>query len=125
VTALQIVAALVALGLAIAGVAGILWPERGERLYGAPPSGGEAHGFVRAAAVRDVVIAVILGAAAYVADVPVMVVVAIAGIALAACDAAIAYHASGKRWHRGHGVHLAGIVAFVLVLAMALLAVGI
>ena len=124
-TALQIVAYLVALALVATGAAGLGAPRAAARWYGLPAEGDGAHGFVRAAALRDLAIGVVLAAAAYFHDVAVTIVVAIAGIALALGDFAIAYHASGQRVRREHASHLAGAAAFVLVLAMALLAVGI
>lgn len=124
-TALQIVAYLVALALAAIGAAGLGFPRGAARWYGLTADGDSAHAFVRAAALRDLAIGVVLGAAAYFHDVAVTIVVAIAGIVLAIGDFAIAYHASGRRVRREHASHFAGALAFALVLAMALLAVGI
>lgn len=124
-TALQVVAWLVALALIAAGGAGLLVPRAAARWYGAPAEADGAHGFVRAAALRDLAIGVVLAAAVYFRDVPLTIVVAVAGIGLAIGDFVIAYHASGRRVRSEHASHLAGVVAFVLVLAMALLAVGI
>jgi hypothetical protein len=126
VTALQVAGGLVALALFLVGVAGWIAPRRAAAWYGVSAGDEPApHALARAAALRDVVMGVVLAAAVYFRDVPLTIVIAIAGIVLAIGDAAIVYHASGRRWHRAHGSHLVGIVAFVLVLAMALLAVGI
>lgn len=124
-TPLQIVAWLVALGLVTTGAAGLLAPRAAARWYGVSAEGDGAHGFVRASALRDLAIGAVLAATAYFHDVALTIVIAIAGIVLAIGDFAIAYHASGRRVRREHATHLAGAVAFVLVLAMALLAIGI
>ena len=114
----------VAAALIVVGLAALIAPHPAARAYGLPADGDAARGFVRATGIRDVVIGVVLGAAAYVHDVPLLVVLAIAGIAISAGDAFIAYHSGGRRWRPEHGIHAAGAIAFVLVLAMALFAIG-
>ncbi|HEY1655193.1 MAG TPA: DUF4267 domain-containing protein [Candidatus Tumulicola sp.] len=123
-TALGIVGALVAVALALVGAAALLAPGRVASAYGLPAGAESTHGFVRATGIRDVVIAVVLGATVYFGDRPLLIVVAAAGVALSLADLFNAYHTGGRRWRREHVSHLGGIVAFVLVLTMALFAIG-
>ena len=114
-----------AAALAIVGILGIVAPHGMARIYGAPTGGhASAGGFARATAVRDLALGLALGAAAYYRVTGLLVVLAISGIIVSAADFAIAYHASGRRMHASHIGHGAGIVAFILVLTMALFAVG-
>lgn len=119
-----IVGGLVALGLIVVGIVALFAPHAMARAYGLPLEGHAAAGFARATGIRDVALGAILAAAVYYRDVPLIVVLSIAGIVLSVTDFAIAYHAGGKRLRREHAVHVAGGVAFVLVLTMALFAIG-
>lgn len=123
-SALPIVGGLVALALAIVGAAALLVPDRLARAYGLPIDGDATRRFVTAMGIRDLVVAAILAATVYFHDVPLLIVVAIAGIVLSAADLAHAYHANAKRWRGEHATHVGRVVAFVLVLAMALFAFG-
>ena len=123
-SAVFVIGGLVALALAIVGVLALAAPHRMAHAYGLPVQDGPAGGFVRAMGIRDLVIAAVLGATVYFHDIPLLVVVAVAGIVLSVTDLVIAYHTGGKHWRREHVTHVGGVVAFVLVLAMALFAVG-
>ena len=123
-TPFSIVGGLVAAGLIVIGVVALFAPHSMARAYGLALEGHAAAGFARATGIRDVAIGAILAAAISYRDIPLIVVLSIAGIVLSITDFAIAYHAGGKRLRSEHGVHLAGVVAFVLVLAMALFAIG-
>jgi hypothetical protein len=123
-TAALTVGGLVALALALVGAAALIAPHRVAHGYGLPADGEAAGGFVRAMGIRDLAIAAVLAATIYFRDMPLLVVVAIVGIALSAADLFIAYHAGGRRWRREHASHAGGVVAFVLVLTMALFAIG-
>jgi hypothetical protein len=118
--------ALAALALVVLGVAALVNPIGMSHFYGIPIEGEHAHGlgFVRAAGNRDLVIGLVLGAAVYYRFWPLIDVMLAAGVLLALGDFWIAYHAAGQRFHKAHAMHGAGIVAFVLVLAMALFAIG-
>lgn len=124
-TGVTIAGGVVAVALVLVGIAALIAPHPVARAYGLPADGDAARGFVRATGIRDVVIGGVLAATVYARDVPLIVVVAIAGIVLSLADAFIAYHSGGKRWRPEHGIHAAGAIAFVLVLAMALLAIGV
>jgi hypothetical protein len=123
-TIVLIVAGLLALALVLVGAFALIRPDGLARVYGLPVEGEAARGFVRATGIRDLVIGTILGAAVYFRDVPLLVVLASAGIVLSLGDLLISYHGGGKRLRREHGLHAGGVVAFVLVLAMVLFAIG-
>ena len=113
-------------GLVIVGLAGIVAPHAMARVYGVPTGDhAAAGGFARATAVRDLGLGLVLGAATYYRHLPLLVVLAIAGLAVSIADFWIAYHAGGKRLHPSHAGHGAGIVAFILVIAMAAFAFGV
>jgi len=116
--------ALVALALVLFGAAALIDPGRMAHLYGIPVEGDPAHGFVRATGIRDLVIGLVLGATIAYRDWPLIDVMLAGGIVLAAGDFWIVYHAAGRRFHPAHAAHAGGIVAFVLILAMALFAIG-
>jgi hypothetical protein len=123
-TALLVAGGIVALALVLVGVVALAAPHRMASIYGLPLDGNAARGFARATGIRDVALGTILAAAVYYRDVPLIVVLAVAGVILSLTDLAIAYHASGRQLRREHGVHVGGVVAFVLILTMALFAVG-
>jgi hypothetical protein len=121
---LLVLCALAALALVLVGIAGLVRPAGMAHFYGLPVEGDAAHGFVRATGNRDLIIGLVLFAALWYRYWPLIDVLLVAGILLSAGDFWIAYHAAGKRFHKAHALHAAGIVAFVLVLAMALFALG-
>ena len=121
---LTTICVLAAAALVILGIAALVNPMGMAHFYGLPVEADHAIGFVRSTASRDLIIGLVLGAAIYYQYWPLIDVLLAAGILLSAGDFWIAYHAAGKRFHRAHAVHAAGIVAFVLVLAMALFALG-
>jgi hypothetical protein len=123
---LLVLCALAALALAILGIGALVNPIGMSHFYGIPIEGEHAHGlgFVRATGSRDLILGLVLGAAVYFAYWPLIDVLLAAGILLSAGDFWIAYHAAGQRFHKAHTLHAGGIVAFVLVLAMALFALG-
>jgi hypothetical protein len=124
-SAVLIIAGIVAAALILVGLWGLLDPHRMSNAYGLPADGSHAHGMTRAAAIRDLVIGGILGMAVYLHSVPFIAVLGVAGILLSSADFLIAFFANHRRLHRSHANHAAGIVAFVLVAAMALWAIAI
>jgi hypothetical protein len=116
--------ALAAVALVILGLSALVNPLAMAHFYGLPVEGDAAHGFVRATGSRDLIIGLVLGAAVGYQYWPLIEVLLAAGILLSAGDFWIAYHAAGKRFHRAHTLHAGGIVAFILVLGMALFAIG-
>ena len=123
---LLVLCSLAALALVALGLAALFNPVGMSHFYGIPIEGEHAHGlgFVRAAGSRDLIIGLVLGAAIYYRFWPLIDVLLAAGILLAAGDFWIAYHAAGRRFHKAHAFHGGGIIAFILVLAMALFALG-
>jgi hypothetical protein len=115
----------IAIVLVAVGVYALVAPRALARAYGVAVEGREAHGYVRAAGIRDVAFGIALGAAAYFHYVPLLIVLAVAGIAVSVADFWIVWHHGGaRRLHPAHAIHASGIVAFVLVIAMALFAIG-
>ncbi len=87
--------------------------------------GHEAAGFVRATGIRDVAIGVVLAATAYLHLLGLLVIIAAVGIAVSIGDLwVVSQHGGARRFHRAHAIHASGIVAFILVIAMALFAIG-
>jgi hypothetical protein len=113
-----------AIALVIIGIYALLAPHPVARHYGVRTEDHAGAGFVRATGVRDIAFGVILAAALYWHMRWLLVVIAAAGIVVSVVDFWIAWHHGTRRVHAAHGVHGAGIVAFVLVLAMALFAIG-
>jgi len=116
---------IVAAALILVGLWALFDPRRMSNAYGLPADGSHAHGFTRATGVRDLIIGLVLGTAVVLHDLPFIAVLAAAGIVLSIADFAIAYNGGGRRLRPAHGNHAAGAIAFILVLAMALLAIGI
>jgi hypothetical protein len=125
VTAAFVAGAVVAVALILVGLWALFDPHRMAHAYGLPAEGPHAHGFTRATGIRDLIIGGVLGAAVVLHDLPFIAVLAVAGIVLSIADFVIAYHGAGRRIRPAHANHLAGVIAFILVLAMALLAIGI
>jgi hypothetical protein len=116
---------IIAVVLVIVGVYALVAPKQLGHAYGVPVEGHEAHGFVRATGIRDVAIGVALGAAAYFHYLPLLIVLAVAGIVVSATDLwIVSRHGHARRLHFAHAIHASGIVAFILIIAMALFAVG-
>jgi Domain of unknown function (DUF4267) len=114
----------IAIVLMVVGIYALVAPHTLARHYGVRVEGHAAAGFVRATGIRDVAFGAILAAAAYWHLLWLLVVIAVAGIAVSIVDFWIAWHHGARRFHPAHAVHAAGIVAFILVLAMALFAIG-
>ena len=115
----------IAVVLVFVGVYALGAPHRLGRHYGVSVEGEAAAGFVRATGVRDIAIGVALAATAYFHVLPLLVVFAVVGIAVSAVDLWIVWrHGHARRPHVAHAIHASGVVAFVLVLAMALFAIG-
>lgn len=119
-----IVCSALGVALVIAGIYGLAAPRGMARLYGAPIDDASGAGFVRATGARDLAFGIALAAAAYFREVPLLIVLAAAGIFLSIADFSIVYHAGGGRLRPAHGFHASGIVAFILVLTMILFAFG-
>jgi hypothetical protein len=116
---------IVAVVLVAVGVYALAAPHGLARRYGVATEGHEAAAFVRATGIRDIAVGVVLGATAYFHNLPLLVVFAVVGIAVSIVDLGIV-HRHGSPTHRGmaHAIHGSGIVAFVLILTMALFAIG-
>jgi hypothetical protein len=116
---------ILAVVLVAVGLVAIAAPHELARRYGVAVHGHDGAAFVRATGVRDVAIGVVLGATAYARSLPLLIVLAIAGIVVSAADFRIvSHHGQSRQYHAAHAVHASGVVAFVLVLAMALFAIG-
>ena len=113
-----------AFALILAGLGGIFFTDAFARAYGVALTDEASRGFTRAAAIRDLVIGIALGAAAFYGDRLLMGILLAAGIVLSIADFVIVYRHHHGRLHRSHAIHAAGAVAFVLALAMAMFAVG-
>ena len=115
----------IAIVLVIVGIWALVSPHTLAREYGVQVEGHEAAGFVRATGIRDVAIGVVLAATAYLHLLGLLVVIAAVGIAVSIGDLwVVSQHGGARRLHRAHAIHASGIVAFILVIAMALFAIG-
>lgn len=110
--------------LIVAGVYALLAPHVVARFYGVAVEGHRETAYVRATGIRDVAIGVALGATAYFHFLPLLLVLAVIGIVVSVADLWIVMHHGAHRTHAAHAIHASGIVAFVLIIAMALFAVG-
>jgi hypothetical protein len=116
---------IVAIVLVAIGLYALVAPKAIAHGYGVRAEGRDAHGYVRATGIRDVALGVLLGATAYFHSLPLLIVFAAVGIVVSVADLAIAWHhGHERRFHTAHGVHASGIVAFALIIAMALFAIG-
>ena len=116
---------LIAIVLVAIGLYALLAPRAVARHYGVPVEGDRETAYVRATGIRDVAIGVVLAATAYFHVMPLLIVVAAVGIVVSIADLwVVVRHGGAHRPHAAHAVHASGIVAFVLVIAMALFAVG-
>lgn len=116
---------IVAVVLVVLGLYALASPQALARGYGVSADGHDAHGYVRATGIRDVALGVLLGATAYFHSLPLLIVFAAVGIVVSVADLAIVWHhGHERRLHAAHGIHASGVVAFVLIIAMALFAIG-
>jgi len=116
---------IIAIVLIVVGIWALVSPQTLAREYGVQVEGHEAHAFVRATGIRDVALGVVLAATAYLHLLWLLVIIAVVGIAVSIADLWVVSHHGGVRhFHRAHAIHASGIVAFVLVIAMALFAIG-
>lgn len=123
--AVYILAWIIAIVLIGVGVYALISPHVLGRHYGVEVEGHKAAGFVRATGIRDIAIGVVLAAAAYFHSIPLLIVIAVVGIVVSIVDLAIvSHHGGAHRFHPAHAIHASGIVAFILVIAMALFAIG-
>lgn len=115
----------IAIVLVAIGVAAWVTPKWVARHYGVSIEGHRETAYVRATGIRDVAIGVVLGATAYFHFLPLLIVVAAVGIGVSIADLwVVMRHGGAHRLHAAHAIHASGIVAFVLIIAMALFAVG-
>jgi hypothetical protein len=121
---LETVGTILALALIVVGVLAVLTPKMLAHAYGVPVEGEAAYGFVRATGVRDIGFgaALIVGVAMH--DTLLIAIFGGVGILCSIADFGIAYHAGGRRFKPAHVLHAGGVAAFVLMLAMALFAIG-
>lgn len=114
-----------AIVLVAAGLYALFAPHELARRYGVTAQTRDAAAFVRATGIRDIALGVALGATAYVRVLPLLAVLAVAGIGVSIADFwIVSHHQETKKPHPAHAIHASGVVAFVLVLAMALFAIG-
>ena len=115
----------IAVVLIVIGIYALVAPHRLGRGYGVPVEGHGAAGFVRATGVRDIAFGVALAASAYFHSMSLLIVLAVAGIVVSIVDFAIVWHhGHARRLHAAHAVHASGVVAFILIIARALFAIG-
>jgi hypothetical protein len=114
----------IAIVLVAVGIYALAAPHSLARHYGVSVEGHAAAGFVRASGIRDVAIGVVLGAAAYYHALALLIVIGAVGIIVSLADFWIAWHHGRRQLHLAHGVHASGVVAFVLIITMALFAIG-
>lgn len=125
VAAVYILAWIIAIVLIGVGIYALISPHALGRHYGVEVEGHKAAGFVRATGIRDIAIGVVLAAAAYLHSLPLLIVIAVVGIIVSITDFVIvSHHGGAHRFHPAHGIHASGVVAFILVIAMALFAIG-
>jgi uncharacterized protein YjeT (DUF2065 family) len=115
----------IAVVLVLAGLFALVNPHELARRYGVAAHGHDAAAFVRATGIRDIALGVVLGAATYAHALVLLIVFAVMGVIVSIADFRIVSHHGGEhRHHAAHAIHASGIVAFILVIAMALFAVG-
>lgn len=116
---------IIAIALVVIGLYALISPRDVARHYGVRVEGDRETAYVRATGIRDVAIGVVLAATAYLHVLPLLIVVAAVGIVVSVADLwVVRRHGGAHRLHMAHAIHASGIVAFVLVIAMALFAVG-
>lgn len=116
---------IVAIGLACIGLYSLLAPRALARHYGVAVEHHTGEGYVRATGVRDLALAIVLGAIAYTHATPLLIVFAIVAIVVSLVDLLVVRSHGGHRgMHHSHAIHASGIIAFILILTMALFAIG-
>jgi len=116
---------LIAIALVGVGIYALAAPQRLAHQYGVAAHGHDAAGWVRATGIRDVALGVALGATAYLHAVGLLVVLAVMGVVVSIADLRIVSHHGGEhKHHAAHAIHASGVVAFILILTMALFAIG-
>lgn len=121
---LTILCYVLALGLVVVGIAGVLFPELLSSGYGVRVVDAPSHGYVRATAIRDIGIGVALAIAAYAHVLLLLLTLTAIGVVISFADFVLVFHIRENRIVTAHAAHLAGAVAFIVALAMALLAIG-
>jgi ABC-type Fe3+ transport system permease subunit len=115
----------IAIVLVAVGVAALAAPRWVARHYGVSIEGHRETAYVRATGIRDVAIGIVLAATAYFQFLPLLIVVAAVGIGVSVADLWVVIHHGGAHRPRvAHAIHGSGIVAFILIITMALFAVG-
>ncbi len=115
----------IAIVLIMVGIWALASPHTLAREYGVSLEGHKPAGFVRATGIRDIAFGAVLAATAYLHLLWLLVVFAIVGIAVSIADLwVVSHHGGVGHFHRAHAIHASGIVAFILVIAMALFAIG-
>jgi ABC-type Fe3+ transport system permease subunit len=116
---------IIAIVLIAVGLYAWMAPHSLARRYGVSVEGERETAYVRATGIRDVAIGVVLAATAYLHVLPLLIVVAAVGVLVSVADLwVVARHGGHHRPHVAHAVYASGIVAFILVIAMALFAIG-
>lgn len=100
--------------LAGIGIFALVAPKLLADLYGTP-TGAHGFPFVRAAGLRDIVLAFLLAGAAHHRITPSLIAISIAAIVLALGDATIVWSAN-RRFTQPLLAHLAGALAFAVLL---------
>jgi len=106
-------------GLVAIGAGAILAPVALSRLYGAPVTAPSAIVYVRAAGVRDVLIAIVLAVAQMHGSAPVVTAALAAGALLALADFVLTLGAAGRRFRPEHLSHLAGFAGFAVLVYLS------
>jgi hypothetical protein len=115
----------IAVVLVAVGVYALVNPKELARRYGVAAHGHDAAAFVRATGIRDVALGVVLGAAAYLHALVFVIVLGIVGLIVSVADFRIVSHHGGEHGHRAaHAIHASGVIAFILIITMALFALG-
>jgi len=120
VTALDALVWLAVAGLTGIGAAAIFAPVALSRLYGAPVSETNAIVYVRAAGVRDVLLALALAYAEGSYFYMVATVVLALGALLALADLGLTLGAAGWHLRRGHLAHVGGFVGFAILVFLSM-----
>jgi len=116
---------IIAVVLVAVGLLALLAPHSLARHYGVAVEGDREAAYVRATGIRDVAIGIVLAATAYYRILPLLIILAVVGIAVSIADLyVVSRHGGHRRPHSAHALHASGIVAFILVIAMALFAIG-
>jgi fatty acid desaturase len=116
---------IVAVVLVAVGVYALAAPHALARRYGVAAGEHESAAYVRAVGIRDIAIGIVLAATAYFHNLVLLVIFGVVGILVSIADLGIVYHHGDRDdRHAAHAIHGSGIVAFILIVAMALFAIG-